>query len=301
MEEIKSTLLTPELAQQLMANRHPRQRRPAVQTVAIYANEMRLGRWRPNVPDPILVDTEGRLFNGGHRCAAVVESGVSIEVLIAYDADSSMFDVIDTGRRRSAYQFIVQPDAGVRASAARIMLWYRRRFDVALNARGIAYFDMAEILAEADRSVDQLSQALPLARTVYEFTNIPVPIASAVFVLAAESGIEWDLLLDFRDGIVGMANLPEDDPRRVLAERMRQKRHRDRRRQPMEDWTILVRSLNRYVRHEWVPGLTITQVWPSIGEPEKAFNRRRQATKNAQYRDRDDQDGLVNQPRKRAV
>lgn len=275
--KIQQTILTPELAQQLLSKRHPRQRRPSPQTVAIYAHEMRIGRWRPNVPDPILVDPEGQMFNGAHRCAAVVESGVTIEVWIVYDADPTMFDVIDVGRKRSAFQFITEPDATARASSARIMLWYRRRFDVPLNARGISYFDMAELLAEADRAGESLSQAMPLARLIYEFTNIPASLCAAVMVLAAEDGHSWDDLIDFRDGIVSMANLAEDDPRRALAERMRQKRHRDRRRQPMEDWTILVRALNRFLLHEPASALVLTQVWPRIGESEAAFKKRRNA------------------------
>jgi hypothetical protein len=296
---IQRTTLTPELATQLLAKQHPRQRRPAIQTVALYAREMRAGKWRSEVPDPILIDPDGFMFNGSHRCAAVVESGVSIEVEIRYGADASLFDVIDVGRKRSAYQFIPEANAGNRAAAARVMLWYRRRFDHALSGvAGVGYFDMSEILAESDRAADGLAEAMPIARIIYEFTNIPISLAAAVFALAAEEGILWEQITDFRDGIVGMANLPEDDARRALAERMRQKRHRDRRRKQSEDWTVLVRALNAFLHGDALTRLDVTQVLPRIGETEATFKRRRDAIKQAELRHRNDQSGDANRARK---
>lgn len=289
MTERTRTTLTPELATQLLAHRHPRQRRPAPQTVALYSREMKTGRWRPDVPDPILVDADGQLFNGGHRCAAVIDSRTAIDVEIIYGADPTLFDVIDVGRRRSAYQFIPEANAGNRAAAARLMLWYRRRFDwPPQGAPGVGFFDMAEILAEADRAGDVLGEVLPIARMIYEFTNIPTSVAAAAFALALEDGVSQEQISDFRDGVVGMANLPEDDARRALAERMRQKRHRDRRRKTSEDWNVLVRSFNAFIHHEPLTTLVLTEVLPRIGETEAAFKRRRSGVNAARMRHRND-------------
>jgi hypothetical protein len=290
---IDKTQMTPELAAQLLSKQHPRQRRPARQTVALYAREMKTGRWRSEVPDPILIDPDGYMFNGSHRCAAVIASGVTIDVEIRYGADASLFDVIDVGRRRSAFQFITQSNANSRAAAARLMLWYRRRFDHPMSGTaGRNFFDMAEVLEEADRAADDLGEALPLARTVTDYTSIPDSLVAAVFVLAAEDGIAWEAITDFRDGIVGMADLPADDPRRALAERMRRTVHRDRRRSATDDWTLLVRAFNASVNGERLARMEVTQVLPRIGESEANFKKRRNllsATKNVHRDDLHDE------------
>jgi hypothetical protein len=80
------TELTPELAAQLLANPNPKQRRIDRQTVAQYVRAITEGRWRL-VPDPIQVAGEAGMFNGGHRCTAVIAARKSIPVYIDWDAD----------------------------------------------------------------------------------------------------------------------------------------------------------------------------------------------------------------------
>ena len=131
--KLQQTELTPELAAQLLANAHEDQRRQAAGKVAQYAEVMKAGGWFL-VPDAIMCDKAGRMFNGGHRCAAVIRSRVTIQVFICWDADPALFDVIDTGNTRQPAQFIHVPDAKARASAARLTLWYAHHFVLAPSA-----------------------------------------------------------------------------------------------------------------------------------------------------------------------
>ena len=279
---IKHTDLTPELAAVLLAKPHARQRRAAPTTVANYAEQMRQGRWRPDVPDPLLVDSDGRLFNGAHRCAAVIASGVTISVLVAYGADPAMYDVIDSGRRRQAGQFILEPNAHARASSARVQLWYRRRFEHSALTIRATVFPMDVVLAEADRTRDELTAAVGQARRIYDLTSLAVSTTAAAFVIAAEDEFaSWDQIDTFVEGVIDPHDLARDDPRWLLAERMRLQAIRNHRRPPQEDWTTVVRSLNRFVLGERVDQLRLTMLAPRVGETEREYAQRFMRVKRA--------------------
>lgn len=90
--------LTPELAAKLIEyNVKNRQLYPCV--VAAYAKQMRDGKWhRSN--DAVSFDNNGHLSNGQHRLLAVVNSGVTITVIVAFGVDNH--PEMDRGKKRSA-------------------------------------------------------------------------------------------------------------------------------------------------------------------------------------------------------
>lgn len=267
------TTLTPELAARLLAKQHPRQRRAGNQSVAKYARAMANGEWRL-VPDPIMVDPEGQLFNGTQRCMAVVSSRRDVPVYIMWDADPSLFDLIDTGRARSAFQFVGEPDAALRASAARILLWYQRSFEQPLSVATMRW-TLHEVLRESDARRDAFDAMRRLARKSYDYTSLSSGVALAAYALAYEQGFEEEVG-EFVEGLVDPQYLAADDPRRVLAERFRRQEHRTRNRQPIEDWTLLVRALNLFLEGRTVTRLAMSPIWPHVGEAEAAFRRREQ-------------------------
>lgn len=93
--------ITPEDAVELLKlNTH--NRRLSKVTVAKYASDMRSGLWHNMTKDVISIDTLGRLQDGQHRLAAVVESGVSIRTWMLWGANPDDFKVLDQGRIRSS-------------------------------------------------------------------------------------------------------------------------------------------------------------------------------------------------------
>lgn len=270
----EQTLLTPELAAKLLSNPHPRQRRQARNTAAEYARRIKEGRWKL-VPDPIMVDPEGRMFNGGHRCQAVIAANRSIPVFIMWDADPELFDVIDVGRFRSPYQFISDKDATARASAARVTLWYQHRFDRPLAGRTIG-FDLQEILDESDRRAESFDAVTGASRSVYDYTGIPRSVSLAAFSIAFEMGYETEINA-FVDGIRDPHYLDADDPARLLAERFRKQEHRSRRREIGQDWTLLVYTFNLHLEGRKLSKLILSDVWPRVAETTAEYRRRQNA------------------------
>ena len=65
------------------------------------AEAMLRGEWELN-GDSVRVGISGRLLDGQHRCAAVVASGVTIQVILVTGLDDGVFTTIDRGMGRTA-------------------------------------------------------------------------------------------------------------------------------------------------------------------------------------------------------
>lgn len=96
----------PEYAETLLlGNTHNRNLRD--REVKQIASDMREGRWIENVQSmTIQIAEDGTIIDGQHRLTAIVESGVTVNLLIARDVDWEVQEVIDTGARRSIADMI---------------------------------------------------------------------------------------------------------------------------------------------------------------------------------------------------
>lgn len=96
--EIKK--ITPEMALAIL-NKNKNNRKLSQKTVAFYVDQMKRGEWKIT-GQGISIDINGDLLDGQHRLNAIVESGVTIEMLIITDVSPDAFKVYDTGKNRSA-------------------------------------------------------------------------------------------------------------------------------------------------------------------------------------------------------
>lgn len=69
--------------------------------VKFLAIQMLEGKWKFTA-DPIKISKTGRILDGQHRLMAVIESDTEQDFLFCYDLDNEVFDVLDTGKNRSA-------------------------------------------------------------------------------------------------------------------------------------------------------------------------------------------------------
>lgn len=96
-----TVLMTPAWAARLLESRHRLQRKLRPGWVRVLSDDMRAGRWRDN-GDAIRLDCGGYLVDGQHRLAAIVESGVSVKVLLVEGLTDDVLPTIDLGARRSS-------------------------------------------------------------------------------------------------------------------------------------------------------------------------------------------------------
>lgn len=92
-------ICTPEIAGEML--RYNTDNRPiGAGHVSKLANEMKRGEWVPT-PIPVIFSDKGRLIDGQHRLSAIVESGIAVEIWVAFGARDESFAYIDTGKKRS--------------------------------------------------------------------------------------------------------------------------------------------------------------------------------------------------------
>jgi hypothetical protein len=80
-----------------------RNNRPVTEKkVSQYLSEIEKGQWKENTGEAIKISKEGFLIDGQHRLLALSKSSKSLSFLVVYDLETSVFDVLDTGKNRTA-------------------------------------------------------------------------------------------------------------------------------------------------------------------------------------------------------
>lgn len=99
--KIETLLITPKQASELLkqnVNNRPLNK----DRVGILAVEMISGRWKCDTGESIKVSRTNKLLDGQHRLAAIIKANVSVKTMVITGLDDDIFDVIDTGKSRSA-------------------------------------------------------------------------------------------------------------------------------------------------------------------------------------------------------
>ena len=113
--------ISPKEAEMLLFEHNPyNYRKINFSTVKIYAKDMKDGNWKEN-GETIKFDFNGNLIDGQHRLQAIVESGITIELIIVEGLDPNVADTIDIGRKRTIEQYLKWADKAYTAGATSIV------------------------------------------------------------------------------------------------------------------------------------------------------------------------------------
>ena len=125
--DLEIMTITPELAQEWLdrggANRKITRRRVEAMAAAIQRGEWRL------TGEAIKLDDEGRVRDGQNRLSAIVEAGIPVRSVVARGVTEEAFDVMDTGRSRTAADVLHihgYPSQNALAAAARGLMFIER-------------------------------------------------------------------------------------------------------------------------------------------------------------------------------
>lgn len=141
-----------------------------------FASAMTRGQWRVT-HQGIAIDPDGVLIDGQHRLSAVVLSGVTVQMMVAYDVPRETFDAFDTGQARttaSTLHIAGIVDANATAAAARLILTYDQIGETKRSAHsdirsGATTRDVLNFI-ESSRG-ETLRGALPVARSLAQTFN----------------------------------------------------------------------------------------------------------------------------------
>ena len=96
--ESKTVLITPDIAENLLANNSIN--RPFNKAnLAYLKNQLLSNHWKLT-HQGIAISKNGNVLDGQHRLKIVVETGMSVEMLVTSDLEEDVFSVLDTGKRR---------------------------------------------------------------------------------------------------------------------------------------------------------------------------------------------------------
>lgn len=99
--KIEKKTITPALAKALLEN-NTNNRNCNQNTITMYANSMKKGIWKEDTFELIKISKNNRILDGQHRLYAIIKANLPINFHIAYNVDDSVFDVLDTGKKRNA-------------------------------------------------------------------------------------------------------------------------------------------------------------------------------------------------------
>lgn len=122
--------VTPELAR-VWLKQNDGNRNLNAKTVSAYARAMRRGDWMAN-GESIKFDSSGRLLDGQHRLAALIEADLSHELLVIEGLSSAAQDTMDSGRKRTTADALSIHGMGnanvLSAVARRAWMWDRGNY-----------------------------------------------------------------------------------------------------------------------------------------------------------------------------
>jgi alkylated DNA nucleotide flippase Atl1 len=237
--------LTPELAEKLLGSAAPN-RHPSYKMVKAYARDMAEGRWTLN-GETIKVNRHGQLFDGKHRCLAVVESGITIQAVIVYDAEE---DNVDSGRPRSYGDVLAmagEPNARNYAAVIKAVAAWEEGLRPAGRASGSKVFTFQE-KEEIRLKYPEIADTVRVAGMV----KAHIPVAPSLLGLChwLFSRIDPEDAADFMNNLADGVGLDEGNP--VLTLRNRIFKDRLSHRGPLHDPDVValfIMAWNAYREH----------------------------------------------------
>lgn len=207
----KQVQMDPQLAAELLkGNTHNRRLNQA--TFMRYVEDMVNNRWLFNGV-PVIIDTHGRVVDGQHRLHAVIESGVTVPMIIVEGIGMEAQNTIDIGRPRSvADQLAIEGvgSATIAASVATMLARYNKWPQYVWGGhRTPSKTDQMDFYYKYQEFMPEATAA---ARSAFSNIRVQKSVYGSLYVLVALAH-RLDYWQEFHDGVISGANLDEGDPR----------------------------------------------------------------------------------------
>lgn len=173
-----SITLTPVIAALIYTEHNGKNRDFTLSKAQKWARAMSRGEWRLTHQGIAFAVGTNDLINGQHRCAAVVMSGCTIEVLAVRRQNPEVIDAIDQSDRRKAWEALKL--AGIRDSkekewVSRAVMHYVRRLEG--NDEVPTMIEVEQYVLNHDQA---LTEALELGRASMQPDNVASATMSAL-------------------------------------------------------------------------------------------------------------------------
>lgn len=213
MLDSKVVRLTPAMARKFLASNVEKNRFVSIHHVRKMTHAIRSGNF-PLTGQPLLF-SNGTMLDGQHRCHAVIEADLPIDVLVVTGVEADVFSSIDQGKARTASDFLDHPRRHALVSAGRLL--YARDVQIANERewRGIDCPpqdrpDNAEILRYVREHETLITTAewLPDYRQATKLSP-PSPLITLAVLFR---DLSQDDATSFFESLATGADLASDDP-----------------------------------------------------------------------------------------
>lgn len=241
----KTVELTPQLAEQLLdSQNHNRNiKRDLVERLA---RDIREGRWQLNA-QPVLIDAEGHLGDGQHRCQAVLQAQMTVPVVVTQGIAPTAFATLDSGRSRTPADLLsLKGEKSTGNLTAALNLVSLEKRDAMRRNK------WSEAATNPER--EQLLQQHPELRaslTRCEKAKSVISVGILTYVHWRGRQASEQAADDFVEAITTGANLAEDNPAFVLRETLlRNKVNRNKKLQRPVVVAYTIKAFNAFARRE---------------------------------------------------
>lgn len=184
-------------------------------TVTKYARDMRNNDWLWT-GEPIQIDHDGYIRNGQHRLLAIIESGVTLDLIVISDVDPKAQLVMDVGRPRGTgaqMQLLgVKSAHHITAMANLLLRWRAGRM---MNTFQASVIEVDRLIKTEDTLVAALSMTHRVRNVI---RKAPQSVLGAAFVEAGH--VDVDARDVFFDLLATGADLGARNPILVLRNRI---------------------------------------------------------------------------------
>ncbi len=150
------------------------------------AGAMERGEWLVN-GEPVQVAVDGTLLNGQHRLSAIVESGVTVPMLLVRGLPVASQKTMDVGTRRTLSDVLaLHKEIDTTNLAAVLGLLHRYRSGARLDYSSRTAPTITEAL-ELLQAEPRVREALVAARRVFRATHMRVSVAALLIYLFEEA------------------------------------------------------------------------------------------------------------------
>lgn len=208
--------ITPDMAEAIMASQNIDNRKLRRGRVAQYAQDMRRDMWLLT-GQGLTFDTTGRLIDGQHRLAAIIEAGVPVRLTVMRNAVPEAYTVIDSGLARTAGDALAKegfPAATHIAAIARLSIGWDAGIAHEHGSGAMGLITRQDITEFALDNRESIITARNLGERLYGGVGGNRTAWGALIfeVLPHRPDAHWD----YFDRIISGVNLASGDPRLAL-------------------------------------------------------------------------------------
>ena len=217
--EFKIVKMTPELASSLLSN-NDNNRNISQTHVKFIANQMKEGLWQQSNGESIKISKNGKLLDGQHRLQAIINTGMTFEMLIISNLSEDVFVTLDSGKRRSAGDVLSIDkikNANIVAGAIRLIHIHESGKSFNYGGHLTRTITSQEVLEfEKNNNVSEYSaQAVAWAKKSKILTQSQFLFFHYIF-----SKIDNEEAYSFLEKLSSGVNLSEKNPIKVLRDRI---------------------------------------------------------------------------------